>query len=188
MYLPNEKSKLFSLEGLSEITLESSSKIIPYLEQLAIKYGLTNVYKSCECIDTFESSLDVLLYEDRNFQDYELLYFVFKGADDYISLDRYTYTLQEIAERFEGKLTNKILHFSNQKALNLDQEESQYFLDVTGAKALSGYTHTHGISSTPLDMNFFGLYDSDMDIRDLVETLFEKNYKACTELGFHLYY
>lgn len=188
MYLPNDKSKLFCLENLPDMALEDSSKTLPYLEQLAMKYGLTNVYKSCECIDTFESSLDTLLYEDRNFQDYELLYFIFKGFDDYITLDRYTYSLQEIAERFEGKLTDKILHFSNQKALNLDEEECQYFIDVTGAKAVSGYSKQHLISSTPLDMTFFGLYDPDTAIRDLVESLFEKNFKACTELGFHLYY
>lgn len=188
MYLPNDKSKLFCLEQLPDSSLEEQSKTLPYLEELAKRYGLVNVYKSCECIDTFEASLDVLLYEDRNFQDYDLLYFVFNGVDDYIVLDRYTYSLQEIAERFEGKLTDKIVHFSNKKALNLDEEACQYFIDVTGVKAVSGYSKQHLISSTPLDMTFFGLYDADRDVRDLVEQLFEKNYKACTELGFHLYY
>lgn len=188
MYLPNQKPKLFCLENLAEHSHEDSSMVIKHLEQLALKQGQTSVYKSCQCIDTFEQSLEVLLYQDHEFIDYQLLYLVCKGQDDYIELDRYTYTLQEIAERFEGKLSGKVIHFSNQKALNLDSEQSQYFLDITQATALSGYTHQHLISSTPLDMAFFALFDPEMDITELVETLFEKNYKACMELGFHLYY
>lgn len=188
MYLPNDQSKIFCLEALADSRLEHQSSTLPYLEKLALQQGMTSVYKSCECIDSFEASLEVLLYDDHQFDDYELLYFIFEGTADSIVLDRYTFSLQEIAERFEGKLDHKIIHFSNRKALELDSESLQFFLDVTHAQAISGYSHTHAIKSTPLDMNFFSLYDPELDVRNWVETLFKKNYASCTQLGFHLYY
>lgn len=188
MYLPNDQSKLFCLECVSEIDENAESSVFPFLEQLVRQHGIVNVYKACDSIESFEESLNILLYEDRNFKDYDLLYFICQGNGDDIMLDGYVYSFAEIAELFEGKLKGKILHFSNSKALNLDPETSQYFLDVTGAKAVSGYTETNAVSSAALDMQYFGLYQDITDTRDLVEALFEKHYTLCKRLGFHLYY
>ncbi len=188
MYLPNDNSKLFCLEGVADTDCTAPSKMFPCLEHLALRYGITNVYKSCDSIEGFEESLNILLYEDRNFQDYEILYFVFEGRENHIEIDRYTYSLEEIAELFEGKLTDKIIHFANTKSLDIDTETAQYFLSVTGAKALSGYTEKAPILSAVLDSKFFGLYQDIDDISELVATLFEENYNLCKSLGFELHY
>lgn len=188
MYLPNDQSKLFCLECVTEVYEDQESSIFPFLEQLVRQHGIVNVYKACDSIESFEESLNILLYEDRNFKDYDLLYFVCQGSGEDIVLDGYIYSLGEIAELFEGKLKGKIVHFSNSKDLNLDPETAQYFLDVTGAKAISGYMEANSSSSAALDMQYFGLYQDISDIRSLVETLFEKHYALCTRLGFHLYY
>ncbi len=188
MYLPNDQSKLFCLECVAEVDDNRESSIFPFLEQLVRQHGVVNVYKACDSIESFEESLNILLYEDRSFQDYDLLYFICQGNGEDIMIDGYIYSLGEIAELFEGKLKGKILHFSNSKDLNLDSETAQYFLDVTGAKAVSGYMETNSFSSAALDMQYFGLYQDLPDVRDLVETLFEKHYALCTRLGFHLYY
>lgn len=188
MYLPEDQSKLFCLECVSDSSHEKESAIFPYLEQLVKKYAVVNVYKAVDSIEGFEESLNVLLYEDRNFKDYDLLYFICKGSQNEIVINDYMYSLEEIAELFEGKLKGKILHFANSKLLDIDTETSQYFLDVTGAKAISGYVHHHPISSALLDMHFFGLYPEFDDVTDLVENLFEKHYTLCTQLGFQLFY
>lgn len=188
MYLPNDQSKLFCLECVTEVYEDQESSIFPFLEQLVRQHGIVNVYKACDSIESFEESLNILLYEDRNFKDYDLLYFVCQGSGEDIVLDGYIYSLREIAELFEGKLKGKIVHFANSKDLNLDPETAQYFLDVTGAKAISGYMEANSSSSAALDMQYFGLYQDISDIRSLVETLFEKHYALCTRLGFHLYY
>lgn len=188
MYLPNENSHLFCLEAVSDIENEKDSAVFPFLEHLALRYGITNVYKSCDSIEGFEESLNILLYEDRNFKDYEILYFIFKGAENVVEIDRYTYSLEEIAEVFEGKLTDKIIHFANSKTLNIDTETAQYFLNLTGAKALSGYNSPSLISSGLLDTAFFGLYQEIDDVTELVETLFDTHYNLCKSLGFELHY
>ncbi|MBW3519662.1 DUF6642 family protein [Flavobacterium sp. NKUCC04_CG] len=188
MYLPNDNSHLFCLEAVSDVENERDSAVFPFLEHLALRYGITNVYKSCDSIEGFEESLNILLYEDRNFKDYEILYFVFEGSRNNIEIDRYNYSLEEIAELFEGKLTDKIIHFANTKTLDIDTETAQYFLSVTGAKALSGYTKKAPISSAVLDSRFFGLYQDIDDLSELVEFLFDENYNLCTSLGFELHY
>jgi len=188
MYLPNDQSKLFCLESVSDINREENSKMFPCLEHLALRYGITNVYKACDSIESFEESLNILLYEDRNFKHYEILYFVFYGVDEQIQIDQSLYSLEEVAELFEGKLTGKIIHFANTKSLNLDSETAQYFLSVTGAKSISGYTHCQGQLSSVLDAFFFGLYQEIDEVITLVETLFEEHYALCTQLGFQLYY
>lgn len=188
MYLPNDNSKIFCMESVADINKEEDSKMFPYLEHIAMRYGITNVYKACDSIESFEESMNVLLYEDRNFKDYEILYFVFSGTDEAIQIDQYFYSLEEIAELFEGKLTDKIIHFANTKSLNLDSETAQFFLSITGAKAISGYTHTHAPFSGVLDSTFFGFYQEIDDVTELVETLFEEHYELCQRLGFQLYY
>ena len=112
-----------------------------------------------------------------------------EGNANGICLNNYTYSLQEIAEIFEGKLTGKVLHFSNANALDLDNEDAQYFLDITGAKAISGYSNEYkGISSSNLDKAFFKLFKEDDAILQVVEALYKKHYNLCKLLDFRLYY
>jgi len=59
------------------------------------------------------------------------------GGPNNICLHDYYYSLEEIAELFEGKMKGKIIHFANLKVLDLNDEEAQYFLDITGARAIS---------------------------------------------------
>jgi hypothetical protein len=59
------------------------------------------------------------------------------GQDNNDYLHDYYYSL-EIAELFEGKLRGKIVHFRI-KSVDLNQEEAQYFLDVTKCEEQSRY-------------------------------------------------
>ena len=81
------------------------------------------------------------------------------------------------------------MHFANEKILDLTSEESQYFLDITGAKAISGYgTKFNQLTSIGLDRLFFGLFEDSDDVVEIVETLHEKHYALCRLLDFRLYY
>ncbi|OCB70226.1 DUF6642 family protein [Flavobacterium crassostreae] len=180
---------IFCLECVTDINQTSITPTRTNLEQLATKYNLTSIYKSCDTIEGLEDSLNALLYRDHDFKNYEILYLVLQGQANTICINAYYYTLEEIAELFEGKLTGKILHFANSKTLDLEPDEAQYFLDITGAKAISGYgvDATYGNSNT-LDALFFSLFSEQDNIVDLVETLFQKNYTLCKLLDFRLYY
>ncbi|MEZ7498121.1 hypothetical protein QO200_05150 [Flavobacterium sp. Arc3] len=180
---------IFCLEGVRDIETETETEVVVNLEQLAVNYGLASIYKTCDTIEGFEESLSTLLYDDHGFKDYEIIYFVMKGEGNNICLNDYFYSLDEIAEVFEGKLTGKILHFANTKILDLTEEEAQYFIDVTGAKAISGYgTPFNSLTSINLDQAFFSFFKEDDNVFDIVETLFQKNYDQCKLLDFRLYY
>ena len=111
------------------------------------------------------------------------------GNENDICLNGYYYSLQEIAELFEGRMKGKILHFANAKVLDLTADEAQYFLDITGARAISGYGEaTYKVTSSGLDKAFFGLFDDGDDVVDIVEDLHQKYYALCKLLDFRLYY
>ncbi len=192
--LPQEQSIdtdyfIYCLEGVQDIETDKVTEAQQNLEQLAMKYGIASIYKTCDTIEGLEDSLNALVLDDHNFKDYEIIYLVMAGEANSICLNDYYYGLQEVAELFEGRLKGKILHFSNAKILDLDEEEAQYFLDITGARAVSGYGNEfNGISSANLDKAFFNLFKEDDDMFEVVEELHQRHYNVCKLLDFRLYY
>lgn len=180
---------IYCLEGVHDIEADKLTEAQKNLEQLAMKYGIASIYKTCDTIEGLEASLNTLVLDDHNFKDYEIIYLVMTGEANSICLNDYYYSLQEIAEIFEGRLKGKILHFSNAKILDLDEEEAQYFLDITGAKGVSGYGNAfNGISSANLDKAFFNLFKEGDNMFDVVEELHQRHYNVCKLLDFRLYY
>lgn len=179
---------LYCLESVPDVEAPRNSPILKGLETLAMQYGITNVYKTCDSIEGFEEGISTLLYEDRHFKEYAVIYLVFEGRSNELKIDNYYYSFEEIAEFFEGKLNGKIVHFANTLQLDLDEETFQYFLDITGAKAVSGYANTAPVLSTVLDNLYFSLCQEYDDVVEITETLFEKQYALCNRLGFRMYY
>ncbi|MDO1511125.1 hypothetical protein Q2T41_00425 [Maribacter confluentis] len=185
----DEENFIYCLEGVQDIETDKVTEAQKSLTRLAMKYGIASIYKTCDTIEGLEDSLNALVLDDHNFKDYEIIYLVMAGEANSICLNDYYYTLQEIAELFEGRLKGKILHFSNAKILDLDEEEAQYFLDITNAKAISGYGNAYnGVSSANLDEAFFNLFKEDDDMLDVVEELHQRHYNVCKLLDFRLYY
>ncbi|MDP5062682.1 MAG: hypothetical protein NWP64_12245 [Maribacter sp.] len=188
-HVTDTENFIYCLEGVDDIENVKITEAQESLEQLAIKYGIASIYKTCDTIEGLEDSLNALVLDDHHFKDYEIIYLVMHGEANSICLNNYNYTLQEIAELFEGRLKGKILHFSNAKILDLDEEEAQYFLDITNAKAISGYGNAFdGVSSANLDKAFFNLFKEDDDMFDVVEELHHRHYNVCKLLDFRLYY
>ena len=180
---------IYCLEAVDDIETESVTEVQKSLEHLAMQYGVASIYQTCDTIEGLEASLNALVMDDHHFKDYEIIYLVMTGEANSICLNDYYYSLQEIAELFEGRLKGKILHFSNAKVLDLDEEEAQYFLDITNAKAISGYGHAYeGISSSDLDKAFFNLFKEDDNMFDVVEELHQRHYNVCKLLDFRLYH
>ena len=180
--------KLYCLEGVEDIESGEESQLFDFLQHLALNKDITNVYQTCDSFEGFEANISNLLLHDRNFMDYQIIYLVFNGQNENIEIDGYYYSLEEIAELFQGRLTDKIIHFANTKQLDLEDDTFQYFLDVTGAKAVSGYVKQAPILSTLLDQHYFELAKEYDDEVELVEALFDKHANLCLALGFRLYY
>ena len=187
-YLPTDYF-IFCLEAVRDIEIIETTQTQKKLEELAMQFGIASVHKTCDTIEGLEASLNTLVLDDHNFKNYEIIYLVMEGEANSICLNNYYYSFQEIAEILEGKLNGKLLHFSSAKILDLDEEEAQYFLDITGAKGISGYGNTYPeVSSANLDKVFFNLFEEDDDMLNVVEKLYQKHYKECKLLDFRLYY
>jgi hypothetical protein len=180
---------IYCLEGVDTVEIDLVTEAQQSLDQLTSQYAIGSIYKTCDTIEGLEASLSALVSDDHHFKDYEIIYLVITGEANSICLNNYYYSLQEIAEIFEGRLRGKILHFSNAKVLDLDKEEAQYFLDITGAKCISGYGNEfNGITSSNLDKAFFNLFREDDNMLDVVEELHQRHYNVCKLLDFRLYY
>lgn len=180
---------IFCLEAVADVETESTTEVVKNLEDLAFQQGIDSIYKTCDTIEGLEEGLNALLYDDHNFKNYEIIYLVMPGEANNIRINNYYYSLEEIAELFEGRMKGKILHFANAKILDLSPEEAQYFLDITGAKAISGYgEESVKVSSSGLDKAFFSLFEDSDDVVEIVEELHQKYYTACKLLDFRLYY
>ena len=181
---------IFCLEGVSDVDIVTTTEVVKTLEEIALQQGIASIYKSCDTIEGLEESLGTLLYDDHDFKDYEIIYLVMPGESNTICLNDYYYSFEEIAELFEGKMKGKVIHFANRKILDLTSEESQYFLDVTGARAVSGYGSSYNsiASTNTIDRAFFSLYQENDDLKEVVEELFQKHYNLCKLLDFRLYY
>jgi hypothetical protein len=180
---------IFCLEAVDDVETATVTEVVKNLEQLAFEEGIDSIYKTCDTIEGLEESLNALLYDDHNFKNYEIIYLVMQGEANNIRINNYYYSIEEIAELFEGRMKGKILHFANAKPLDLSEEEAQYFLDVTGAKAISGYGDSFAkVTSSGLDKAFFSLFQDNDDVVRIVEELHEKHYALCKLLDFRLYY
>ena len=180
---------IYCLEAVEDVEVETITETQNKLDQLTSQYGVASIYNTCDSIEGLENNINTLVLDDHNFNDYEIIYLVITGEANSITLNDYNYSLQEVAELFEGRLQGKILHFSNVKVLDLDEEEAQYFLDITGAKAISGYGYEYnGITSSNLDIAFFNLFKEDDNMFDVLEELHQRHYKLCKLLDFRLYY
>jgi hypothetical protein len=180
---------IYCLEAVTNLTSHTITEAQKSLEELTKQFAIASIYKACDTIEGMETSLSTLVSDDHHFKNYEIIYLIMTGEANSICINDYHYSLQEIAEIFEGSLTGKILHFSNAKILDLDQDEAQYFLDITGAKAISGYGNAFdGIRSSNLDKAFFNLFKEHDTLLDLVEELHQRHYNLCKLLDFRLYY
>jgi hypothetical protein len=181
---------IYCLEAVSDVDKIETTEVTKILEKVALTQEIPSIYKACDTIEGLEESLSFLLHNDHNFKDYEIIYLVLPGGPNNILINDYYYSIQEIAELFEGQMQGKVIHFANKKILDLEEEEFQYFLDVTGARAVSGYGHRsdHLTSTFTIDRVFFSLFYKNDDLREVVEEMFQKHYKLCKLLDFRLYY
>ena len=179
---------IYCLEVVADAEVEQTTEVLTILEDIALNQNISSIYKACDTIEGLEESLSNLLYDDHHFKDYEIIYLVLPGEANNILINGYYYSIEEIAELFEGKMNGKVIHFANKKILDLTDEESQYFIDVTGARAISGYGVTSNklTSAFTIDRVFFSLFYQNDDLKEVVERMFYKHYQLCKLLDFRL--
>ena len=94
---------IYCLEAVDDIETVTVTEAQKSLEHLAFNYGVASIYNTCDTIEGLEDRLNALVLDDHNFKDYELIYLIMEGEANSICLNDYYYSLQEIAEIFEGQ-------------------------------------------------------------------------------------
>ena len=85
----HQEKFIFCLEGVPDAAIEQQTAVIKNLEKMAFQQGLTSIYKTCDTIEGLEESLSTLLYDDNNFQAYEIIYLVIPGEANGIGFSRH---------------------------------------------------------------------------------------------------
>jgi hypothetical protein len=181
---------IYCLEVVPDEDEFETTQVVTILEDIADKQQIASIYKTCDTIESLEESLNNLLYNDESFSDYDIIYLVLPGEANSILINGYYYSIEELAELFTGMMEGKVIHFANKKALDLTDDECQYFLDVTGARAISGYgsSSEQMTSAYTIDRIFFSLFYENDDLKEIVRQMFYKHPELCTQLDFRLYY
>jgi len=62
MNLPNDSYSLFCLENVLDSETANESKLFPMLEKLTLNYGITNVYRNFDGMESFENALETFFF------------------------------------------------------------------------------------------------------------------------------
>ncbi|NRT14905.1 hypothetical protein HNP99_001249 [Flavobacterium sp. 28A] len=181
---------IFCLEGDWNENLKVKSSILPALELLQLNLGVDSIYKTCATKDEFFSRIEQLLNNKTKYGKYQIIYLAFHGFKGGISLgDNIEITLDELAEQFEGRLDNKMIHFGSCSTLSAHEDDIYNFLEKTAALSISGYQKDIAfISSTVVDLLFFELCQKYKPMR-VIDNNMTKNYESlCQQLEFKMYY
>lgn len=186
--MSHNKKNIFCLEGDWNDNLKHKSSILPALELLELNNGIQSIYKTCGSYGEFEVRLNQILADKRKYNSFEIIYLAFHGSKNKIFIGDEAYSLEEIAETFEGRLEGKIIHFGSCKTLSIDEDQAKYFLEVTGAKAISGYgKNVDFISSTVVDILFFEMCQKYERMHYIKENMNKHYRELCSDLDFKFY-
>ena len=75
---PDDELFIFCLESVDDVEDANTTEVFRSLKQLSEK-GIPSIHNVCDTIEGLEDSLNNLLYEDHNFQNYEIIYLVLQG-------------------------------------------------------------------------------------------------------------
>ncbi|MBS9525940.1 hypothetical protein KI659_18105 [Litoribacter alkaliphilus] len=131
---------IFSLEGEWEGTLKSKNTIEPTLEFLQHAYKIKFIHRRVALKE------DLIYYLDQavkaKYSNYNLIHLAFHGSSKEIWMadNKSSVGLEELAERYEGRFKGRTVHFGSCKTLKASPAELEYFLKMTEAELVSGYT------------------------------------------------
>ncbi len=185
----NKKKDIFCLEGDWNDNLKHKSSILPALELLELNNRITSIYKTCGSYEEFEVRLNQIVSTPKKYKSFEIIYLAFHGSKNKIFIGNEAYSLEEIATTFKGKLNDKIIHFGSCKTLSINKKQADKFLEVTGAKAISGYgKNVAFISSTVVDILFFEMCQKFERLHSIRENMHNHYGDLCSALDFKFYY
>jgi len=175
---------IFAIEGEWTNRLTDKETIKSSLTFLEEIYGIKHIFRK---VNTFSSLLDYLHQGTKpSYKNYGIIVLAFHGSNKGIELEGQDISLTELANKCEGVLEDKLIHFSSCAILK-DDDDIKYFKKVTGAKKMMGYSRNIDfLESTLFDIALLQKLN-EYDKAGNVDNYLQNNYPSLYEkLGFKL--
>lgn len=137
--MPRRKpASVFCLETPWDDDLRHQATVRPMLEMLQLRCGMEFIHRDAA------TEAEVLYYlkkwGQRRYDQYRLGILAFHGVEDGLVVGRDVIGLEALQEHLAGRLVGRTVHFSSCSTLRIDHDLIQEFLEITGARAVCGYT------------------------------------------------
>ena len=131
------KPGIFCLEGTWNKRIDDRVSVLPTLDMLERLDRATYVHRD---VGTEEELYHYLAkWCQAGYRRYSVLYFAFHGVRGGIRVGRGTVTLDDLAEKLNGKAKDRIVYFGSCNVMK-DRKGVEEFQRLTGSKLVCGYT------------------------------------------------
>ncbi len=137
MRLASQRKGIFCVEGNWVKDLREPQTVRPILNLLMYNARIPYIYRDCATRPELEFYLGQWVL--KKYAAYPILYLASHGEQFGILLDEGNYSLDQLAERLEGRCEYRIILIGSCSTLNVNLRHIRRFLGRTGALALCGY-------------------------------------------------
>ncbi|MGY1709094.1 DUF6642 family protein [Geodermatophilus sp. SYSU D00758] len=181
--MPNQG--IFCLEGEWGDRMTEKLSVRPGLDMLTTMRRDRLVHRNTATRDEFAYYLQK--WVTARYAGFPLAYLSFHGERGVIHLGRDSLTLADIAEMVPGRLTDRTVYFGSCGTLGASDDDLRAFVEVTGARAIAGYTKDVGwAESAAFDFTLLPELLDSVDIRKLHTRLCKRHPYFVDGLGLRL--
>jgi hypothetical protein len=137
MRTASQSKGIFCIEGNWVKDLRAPQTVRPILNLLMYNAGIPYILRDCATRPELEFYLGQWVL--RKYAAYPILYLASHGEQFGILLDEGNYSLDQIADRLQGRCEHRIILVASCSTLNVNLRHIKRFLKTTGALALCGY-------------------------------------------------
>jgi hypothetical protein len=175
------------LEGDWTEDLSVKQSIVSALDFLEVNSGIKYIHKNCVTREQLQHY--ILKYTLKKYEKYAVCYLAFHGDPNMIYLGKEKVYLEELEEMARGRFKNMIVHFGSCSTLKIQRNKILRFKEVTGALAVSGYTHDVAfLPSSIFDMLFFEMCQQYRNIYWIDKSMRKYYGNLIKQLGFRFIY
>ena len=178
---------VFSFEGDWETRLDDKKSVLPLLDTLQRVEGMRFIHRRIGTVPELDHYLKKWL--QRGYDHYSIGQFGFHGAPGGIWIGEEWLSLEDLAEKIDGRADRRVVFFDSCKTLKVRDTRIKKFLSDTGAKAVIGYTKdVEWIASAAFELMIFEAFCYRTQMRAVKNMLWTNYPGMVKKLGMKFEY
>lgn len=183
----NREKNIFCIEGDWDDDLKNKRSINSALKFLEDSSDIKYIHRNCSTKEEFDKRMEEFI--QPKYDDYTIFYLAFHGFRSGIQIGDYDISLDDIADKFENKLSNKMIHFGSCSTLDIDLRHIKRFIKKTNALCVSGFKkEVDFIPSTMFDILYFEMCQQYKRVTYIDNGMNYYYRQLCKELEFRMIY